>query len=64
MWCLADSDLHIFGNCVAFQDGLYDCLYGKDEQFLGALAMGATGAVGSTYNYMVCCYRCRCLRTW
>jgi hypothetical protein len=23
------------------------------SQFLGALAMGATGAVGSTYNYMV-----------
>lgn len=48
----SDPDLHIYGNCVAFADGLYDCLYGKDEQFLGALAMGATGAVGSTYNYM------------
>jgi hypothetical protein len=26
-----DADLHIYANCVAFQDGLYDVLYGKDE---------------------------------
>jgi N-acetylneuraminate lyase len=51
----SDADLHVYGNCVAYQGGLYDVLYGKDEQFLGALAMGGTGAVGSTYNYMVCC---------
>lgn len=79
----SDADLHIYGNCVAFQDGLYDVLYGKDEvmclcavwrgsclllvftgawvrfapqQFLGALAMGGRGAVGSTYNYMGATY--------
>jgi N-acetylneuraminate lyase len=30
--------------------GRYDVLWGRDEMLLGALAMGATGAVGSTYN--------------
>lgn len=47
----SDADLHVFANCVAFAGGAYNCLYGKDEQLLGALAMGAVGAVGSTYNY-------------
>lgn len=30
---------------------MYDILSGRDEVLLGALAMGAKGAVGSTYNY-------------
>ena len=30
--------------------GKYDVLWGRDEMLLGALAMGATGGVGSTYN--------------
>jgi N-acetylneuraminate lyase len=47
----SDADLHIFANCVAFENGKFDILYGKDEQGLGALAMGAKGFVGSTYNY-------------
>lgn len=47
-----DFDMHIFANCVAFADGKYDILSGRDEVLLAALAMGATGAVGSTYNYM------------
>jgi N-acetylneuraminate lyase len=48
----SDADLHIFANCIAFAGGAFDCLYGKDEQLLGAWAMGCRGAVGSTYNYM------------
>lgn len=52
----SDADLHIFSNCLAFEGGLYDCLYGKDEQLLGALCMGCVGAVGSTYNYMGASY--------
>lgn len=32
--------------------GKYPVLFGRDEILLGALALGATGAVGSTYNYM------------
>ena len=26
-----DADLHIYANCVAFKEGKYDVLYGKDE---------------------------------
>jgi len=46
-----DFDMHIYANCVAFGGGAYDILSGRDEVLLAALAMGATGAVGSTYNY-------------
>jgi len=31
-------------------------LFGRDELLLAALALGATGAVGSTYNYMASVY--------
>ncbi|MCF7838656.1 MAG: dihydrodipicolinate synthase family protein [Candidatus Marinimicrobia bacterium] len=34
----------------AVADGRYDILWGRDEMLLGALATGARGAVGSTYN--------------
>jgi N-acetylneuraminate lyase len=47
----SDADLWVYANCVAYGGGKYDILYGKDEQLLGALAMGGRGAVGSTYNY-------------
>jgi N-acetylneuraminate lyase len=47
----SDADLHVLANCVDFNGGEYDILYGKDEQLLGAWAMGCRGAVGSTYNY-------------
>ena len=45
------SDLFEFQQCRAAQDGKFDILWGVDEALLGALAVGATGAVGSTYNY-------------
>lgn len=32
-------------------DGRFDMLFGRDEMLLAALAFGARGAVGSTYNY-------------
>ena len=47
----SDADLHIFANCLNYAGGAYDVLPGKDEQLLGFLAMGARGAIGSTYNY-------------
>ncbi|XP_058525688.1 N-acetylneuraminate lyase [Ochotona princeps] len=49
----SDTDLLDFGQCVD-QHGPRQLalLFGVDEQLLGALAMGATGAVGSTYNYL------------
>ncbi len=37
--------------CVDFDQGKYDLLWGSDENLLPALAIGARGAVGSTYNF-------------
>lgn len=48
------SDLLDFGQCVSYSQPHWSVLYGVDEQLLAALAMGANGAVGSTYNYMGC----------
>ena len=45
------SDLMDFQQCLAVDGGRYDILWGTDEALLGALAVGAVGAVGSTYNY-------------
>jgi len=42
------SDLIAMQDCLAF-DGL-DVLHGTDETLLAGLALGARGAVGSTYN--------------
>ncbi|XP_055964121.1 N-acetylneuraminate lyase [Sorex fumeus] len=49
----SDSDLLDFGQCVdQNHHGRLALLFGVDEQLLSALMMGATGAVGSTYNYL------------
>lgn len=45
------SDLMQFHRCAAMESGRYTMFFGSDEMLLGALAMGAEGAVGSTYNY-------------
>lgn len=44
-------DLMDFRKCLTFDGGKYDVLWGIDEVLLSALAMGACGGVGSTYNY-------------
>ncbi|XP_069794297.1 N-acetylneuraminate lyase isoform X2 [Narcine bancroftii] len=46
------SDLLDFGQCINKYKDKFDLLYGKDELLLPALTLGATGAVGSTYNYI------------
>ncbi|XP_014910285.1 N-acetylneuraminate lyase [Poecilia latipinna] len=48
------GDLLDFGQCVGYSQPHWSVLYGMDEQLLAGLAMGANGAVGSTYNYMGC----------
>ncbi|XP_029474134.1 N-acetylneuraminate lyase [Rhinatrema bivittatum] len=49
----SDTDLLDFGQCVhKYENEQFTFLYGVDEQLLGALAMGAHGAVGSSYNYI------------
>ncbi|GAB3501875.1 dihydrodipicolinate synthase family protein [Spirosoma knui] len=45
------NDLMDYRRCLLFGDGRYDILWGWDEIFLAAMAMGARGAVGSTFNY-------------
>ncbi|XP_061634569.1 N-acetylneuraminate lyase isoform X3 [Phyllopteryx taeniolatus] len=46
------TDLMDFGQCVSRILPHWSVLYGVDEQLLAALALGASGAVGSTYNYL------------
>ncbi len=43
--------LHEYQACLNFEGGRYDILYGTDEMLLSALAVGARGAIGSTYSF-------------
>ncbi len=45
------EDFMDYQSCLNFNEGRYDMLWGRDENMLAALALGARGAVGSTYNY-------------
>jgi len=45
------EDFMDFLSCLHFADGQYDMLWGRDENLLAALAIGAEGGVGSTFNY-------------
>jgi N-acetylneuraminate lyase len=54
------NTLHEYQACVALEDGRFDVLFGYDELLLPALAVGARGAVGSTYNIATPLY-CRIL---
>ena len=45
------SDLMDYALCRAFDGGRFDVLFGTDEMLLAALAMGARGAIGSSYNF-------------
>lgn len=50
------EDLMDYSRCLNFENGRYNILFGRDEILLAAAAIGATGAVGSTYNYMASIY--------
>lgn len=45
-----NPDLMAFQLCLRAGDGAFDVPWGCDEFLLAAVALGATGAVGSTYN--------------
>jgi N-acetylneuraminate lyase len=47
------SDFKLFElqSILEFEKGKYNILFGSDEMLLSALAVGVSGAVGSTYNY-------------
>jgi N-acetylneuraminate lyase len=47
----SNSDLMTYQKCLHVQDGRFDVPWGFDEYLLAALALGAQGAVGSTYNF-------------
>jgi N-acetylneuraminate lyase len=51
-----DENLMSYTQCLNFEAGRFNILFGRDEILLAALALGATGAVGSTYNYMAPIY--------
>ncbi|MFT4587317.1 MAG: N-acetylneuraminate lyase [Candidatus Binatia bacterium] len=44
------SDLMDYRRCLTHAEGKFDILFGADEIMLAALAMGAKGFIGSTYN--------------
>ncbi|WP_145078866.1 dihydrodipicolinate synthase family protein [Aureliella helgolandensis] len=51
-----DTKLFEFQACQAVADGKLDIVFGCDEMLLGALATGATAAIGSTYNVIAPIY--------
>lgn len=44
-------NLYEYQKCIQYENGKYDIVFGVDEFFAGALALGAKGFIGSTYNY-------------
>lgn len=50
------EDVADFAACVAFEGGRFDMLFGRDELLLAGMDAGATGAIGSTYNFMASVY--------
>ncbi|MGH2616629.1 MAG: dihydrodipicolinate synthase family protein, partial [Thermomicrobiales bacterium] len=44
------EDLAEYAQCVGFENGRYEIFFGRDEMLLGAVAMGASSGVGTTYN--------------
>jgi len=50
------ENLMDYARCLNFEESRFNILFGRDEILLAALAMGATDAVGSTYNYMAGIY--------
>ncbi len=46
-----NPDLMTFQRLLRAGGGRFDVLYGFDEQLLAAVALGARGAVGTSYNF-------------
>ncbi len=47
----SDRTLEEMQACILHDGGRFDVLFGVDEMLLAGVAMGARGAVGSTYNF-------------
>jgi N-acetylneuraminate lyase len=52
----SNSDLIVYQQCLRSQNGRFDLPWGVDELLLAALAFGAAGAVGSSYNFAAARY--------
>ncbi len=52
-----NPDLAAYQRCLHAAGGRFDVPWGLDECLLAALAVGATGAVGSTYNFAAPLYQ-------
>ena len=53
----SNIDLMQMQQLVRMNEGEFEVLFGSDQQLLGAVALGACGAVGSTYNFAAPLYR-------
>jgi N-acetylneuraminate lyase len=51
-----NADLMAYQRCLRSHAGRFDVPWGTDEYLLAALALGARGAVGSTYNFAAAIY--------
>lgn len=51
------STIHEYQACLNYKNGKYDILFGFDELLLSALAVGAKGAIGSTYTFAAPLYK-------
>lgn len=51
------STIHEFQACLNYKNGKFDMLFGYDELLLPALAVGAKGAIGSTYTFAAPIYQ-------
>lgn len=58
-----NPDLKTYLQCLQLNGGRWDVPFGVDEHLLGALAMGARGAVGSGFNFAAPIYQ-RLLRAF
>ena len=45
------ENLMDYQQCLDFENGRFDMVFGRDEVLLAALATGARAAIGSTYNF-------------
>lgn len=47
-----NANLAQLQECLQLDEGRFEIFFGCDEALLAGYALGATGAIGSTYNYM------------
>jgi N-acetylneuraminate lyase len=52
-----NTDVVTLQECIQLDNGGYDILWGCDEALLVGVALGASGAVGSTYNFAAPLYQ-------